>query len=76
MWREMPVQDFIKKGDLMLVKGSHSMELNKIVDEITRDPDSVPWYRSASYVNRCLVESLIYLYNLSVSNMPSSSSLV
>jgi UDP-N-acetylmuramoyl-tripeptide--D-alanyl-D-alanine ligase len=29
-----PVQDFIKKGDLVLVKGSHSMELNKIVEEI------------------------------------------
>jgi UDP-N-acetylmuramoyl-tripeptide--D-alanyl-D-alanine ligase len=29
-----PVQDFIKKGDLVLVKGSHSIELNKIVEEI------------------------------------------
>lgn len=29
-----PVQDFIKKGDLILVKGSHSMELSKIVEEI------------------------------------------
>ncbi len=29
-----PIQNFIKKGDLILVKGSHSMELNKIVDEI------------------------------------------
>ncbi len=29
-----PVKDFIKKGDLILLKGSHSMELNKIVEEI------------------------------------------
>jgi UDP-N-acetylmuramoyl-tripeptide--D-alanyl-D-alanine ligase len=29
-----PIQDFIKKGDLILVKGSHSMELDKIVEEI------------------------------------------
>jgi UDP-N-acetylmuramoyl-tripeptide--D-alanyl-D-alanine ligase len=29
-----PIQDFIKKGDLILVKGSHSMELNKVVEEI------------------------------------------
>jgi UDP-N-acetylmuramoyl-tripeptide--D-alanyl-D-alanine ligase len=28
------VKDFIKKGDLILIKGSHSMELNKIVEEI------------------------------------------
>jgi UDP-N-acetylmuramoyl-tripeptide--D-alanyl-D-alanine ligase len=33
-----PVQDFIKKGDLILVKGSHSMELNKIVEEIREVP--------------------------------------
>ncbi len=33
-----PVQDFIKKGDLVLVKGSHSMELNKIVEEIREVP--------------------------------------
>ena len=33
-----PVQDFIKKGDLILVKGSHSMELNKIVEEIKEVP--------------------------------------
>lgn len=33
-----PVQDFIKKGDLILVKASHSMELNKIVDEIREVP--------------------------------------
>jgi UDP-N-acetylmuramoyl-tripeptide--D-alanyl-D-alanine ligase len=33
-----PVQDFIKKGDLILIKGSHSMELNKIVDEIKEVP--------------------------------------
>jgi len=39
-----PLKDFIKKGDLILVKGSHSMELNKIVEEI-RDvpiPTAVP----------------------------------
>jgi len=29
-----PIKDFIKKGDLILVKGSHSMELDKIVEEI------------------------------------------
>jgi UDP-N-acetylmuramoyl-tripeptide--D-alanyl-D-alanine ligase len=29
-----PIQDFIKKGDLILVKGSHSMQLDKIVEEI------------------------------------------
>lgn len=29
-----PVQDLIKKGDLILVKGSHAMEMSKIVDEI------------------------------------------
>jgi UDP-N-acetylmuramyl pentapeptide synthase len=29
-----PIQDFIRKGDLILVKGSHSMELNKVVEEI------------------------------------------
>jgi UDP-N-acetylmuramoyl-tripeptide--D-alanyl-D-alanine ligase len=29
-----PIKNFIKKGDLVLVKGSHSMELHKIVDEI------------------------------------------
>jgi len=29
-----PVQDLIKKGDLVLVKGSHAMELNKVVMEI------------------------------------------
>jgi len=33
-----PVKDFIKKGDLILIKGSHSMELNKIVDEIKEIP--------------------------------------
>jgi UDP-N-acetylmuramoyl-tripeptide--D-alanyl-D-alanine ligase len=33
-----PVKDFIKKGDLVLVKGSHSMELDKIVDEIKEIP--------------------------------------
>lgn len=29
-----PIQNFIKKGDLILIKGSHSMELDKIVQEI------------------------------------------
>lgn len=29
-----PVQDLIKKGDIILVKGSHAMELNKIVEGI------------------------------------------
>jgi len=29
-----PLQDFIKKGDLILVKGSHSMQLDKAVEEI------------------------------------------
>ncbi len=29
-----PVQDFIRKGDLILVKGSHAMELEKVVEEI------------------------------------------
>ncbi|HUC01979.1 MAG TPA: UDP-N-acetylmuramoyl-tripeptide--D-alanyl-D-alanine ligase [Candidatus Paceibacterota bacterium] len=29
-----PVKDFIRKGDLILVKGSHSMELNKVVKDI------------------------------------------
>jgi UDP-N-acetylmuramoyl-tripeptide--D-alanyl-D-alanine ligase len=33
-----PVQDFIKKGDLVLVKGSLGMELNKIVEEIRDVP--------------------------------------
>jgi UDP-N-acetylmuramoyl-tripeptide--D-alanyl-D-alanine ligase len=33
-----PVQDFIKKGDLVLVKGSHSMELDKIVGGIREVP--------------------------------------
>jgi len=33
-----PVKDFIKKGDLVLVKGSHSMELDKIVAEIREIP--------------------------------------
>jgi UDP-N-acetylmuramoyl-tripeptide--D-alanyl-D-alanine ligase len=33
-----PVKDFIKKGDLILVKGSHSMELDKIVEEIREVP--------------------------------------
>jgi len=33
-----PVQDFIKKGDLILVKGSHSMELDKVVAEIKEVP--------------------------------------
>jgi UDP-N-acetylmuramoyl-tripeptide--D-alanyl-D-alanine ligase len=29
-----PVQDLMKKGDLVLIKGSHAMELSKIVAEI------------------------------------------
>jgi len=29
-----PIQDFLRKGDVVLVKGSHAMELNKIVEEI------------------------------------------
>lgn len=29
-----PVQDMIRKGDLILVKGSHAMELSKVVEEI------------------------------------------
>ena len=29
-----PVQDLIRKGDLILVKGSHAMELDKVVEEI------------------------------------------
>jgi UDP-N-acetylmuramoyl-tripeptide--D-alanyl-D-alanine ligase len=33
-----PVQHFIKKGDLILVKGSHSMELNKVVEDIREVP--------------------------------------
>lgn len=33
-----PVQDFIKKGDLILVKGSHSMQMDKIVNEIREVP--------------------------------------
>ncbi len=33
-----PIQDFIKKGDLILVKGSHPMGLSKIVEEIREVP--------------------------------------
>jgi UDP-N-acetylmuramoyl-tripeptide--D-alanyl-D-alanine ligase len=33
-----PVQDLIRKGDLILVKGSHSMGLHKIVEEIKEVP--------------------------------------
>jgi UDP-N-acetylmuramyl pentapeptide synthase len=29
-----PVQELLRKGDLVLVKGSHAMELNKVVEEI------------------------------------------
>jgi UDP-N-acetylmuramoyl-tripeptide--D-alanyl-D-alanine ligase len=29
-----PLQDFMRKGDLVLVKGSHAMELYKIVEEV------------------------------------------
>jgi len=28
------VQEIMKKGDLILVKGSHSMQLEKVVEEI------------------------------------------
>ena len=28
------VQDLMRKGDLVLVKGSHSMELDKVVEEV------------------------------------------
>ncbi len=31
---KMAVRDFIRKGDLVLVKGSHSMRLDKVVQEI------------------------------------------
>jgi len=39
-----PVQDFIKKGDLILVKGSLEMGLNKIVEEIreVQVPTAIP----------------------------------
>ena len=30
----MPLQSFIKEGDVILVKGSHAMELGKVVEEI------------------------------------------
>ena len=44
-----PIQDIIKKGDLILVKGSHSMELDKIVEEIKEIP--IPtWSRSVNLV--------------------------
>jgi UDP-N-acetylmuramyl pentapeptide synthase len=33
-----PVKDFIKKGDLVLVKGSLGMDLDKIVEEIREVP--------------------------------------
>jgi UDP-N-acetylmuramoyl-tripeptide--D-alanyl-D-alanine ligase len=29
-----PVQDLMKEGDLLLIKGSHSMELEKVVEEV------------------------------------------
>ena len=29
------VRELIRKGDLVLIKGSHSMELNKVVEEVT-----------------------------------------
>lgn len=29
-----PLQGLMKKGDLILVKGSHAMEMSKIVEEI------------------------------------------
>ncbi len=31
---KLKIQELIKKGDLVLVKGSHAMELEKVVDEI------------------------------------------
>jgi UDP-N-acetylmuramoyl-tripeptide--D-alanyl-D-alanine ligase len=33
----IPVQNFLKQGDLVLVKGSHAMQLDKIVEEIRAD---------------------------------------
>ena len=31
---KLKVQELMKKGDLVLVKGSHAMELEKVVEEI------------------------------------------
>lgn len=31
---QKPIQDLIRKGDLILIKGSHAMELSKVVEEI------------------------------------------
>ena len=31
---QKPIQDFLRKGDIVLVKGSHAMKLNIVVDEI------------------------------------------
>lgn len=41
-----PIQDFLRKGDVVLVKGSHAMELNKIVEEIK---DQTPSCGAASF---------------------------
>ncbi|HVM76997.1 MAG TPA: cyanophycin synthetase, partial [Candidatus Paceibacterota bacterium] len=37
-----PIQDFLRKGDLVLVKGSHAMELSKVVEEIRDQTPNVP----------------------------------
>jgi UDP-N-acetylmuramoyl-tripeptide--D-alanyl-D-alanine ligase len=33
----IPLQNFLKEGDLVLIKGSHAMQLEKIVEEIRAD---------------------------------------
>ena len=33
----IPLQDFLKLGDLVLIKGSHAMQLDKVVEEIRAD---------------------------------------
>ncbi|PJE58109.1 MAG: hypothetical protein COU81_02495 [Candidatus Portnoybacteria bacterium CG10_big_fil_rev_8_21_14_0_10_36_7] len=35
----LAVQDYIKKGDLILIKGSQSMRMEKIVEEIMAEPE-------------------------------------
>ncbi len=37
-----PLQDFMKEGDLVLIKGSHSMELDKVVREVREVRDMTP----------------------------------